>query len=331
MHAPVALLAFYPALKEDFFPPHLEEELSNLFPNLVTCSLGEIGGFWESFLREIDPEVLITGWGAPRLPDQNLPSLRYLCHTAGGVRDLLSRGWIEEGLLVTNWGTTHANSVAECALMLTLAALRNVTAYALELHVDRGWSIAEPPLSLWGRRVGIHGLGAVARSLIRMLRIYQMPILCYSDGVPESVFREAGVERADSLEELFQRSNVIIEVEALTAKSRCQVQEHHLRMLNFGDALINVGRAGVIDQPALERVAREGWLRIGLDVFTEEPIPKESPFRGLRNVTLLPHIAGPTPDRRRDCGEFAVKNLKRYRAGLPLEAVVTLDIYDRST
>jgi len=78
-------------------------------------------------------------------------------------------------------------------------------------------------------------------------------------------------------------------------------------------------------------VAREGKLQIALDVYEQEPLPPDSPFRGLRNVTLLPHLGGPTRDRRRDAGALALQNLRAFLNGGTPQAVVTLDSYDRST
>jgi len=87
----------------------------------------------------------------------------------------------------------------------------------------------------------------------------------------------------------------------------------------------------VVDQDGLLCVAREGQLQIALDVFEQEPLPANSPFRGLPNVALLPHLGGPTRDRRRDAGALAVKNLRAFLRGEPLDAVVTLEVYDRSS
>ena len=90
-------------------------------------------------------------------------------------------------------------------------------------------------------------------------------------------------------------------------------------------------RAAITDETALLRVATEGRIAVGLDVFVQEPLPPDSPWRGLRNASLTPHIAGPTVDRYPDAGAFALKNLRAYAEGRPLEAVVTPAIYDQST
>jgi len=76
------------------------------------------------------------------------------------------------------------------------------------------------------------------------------------------------------------------------------------------------------------RVAREGRVQFGLDVFSVEPLPPNHPLRGLLNVSLTPHLAGPTTDRRRDAGAWALRNLRAYAAGQPLEAQITPESYD---
>jgi phosphoglycerate dehydrogenase-like enzyme len=124
---------------------------------------------------------------------------------------------------------------------------------------------------------------------------------------------------------------VIVELAPLNPATKGIVTEKHLRLIRDGGVFVNVGRAAVVDESALLRVAREGKIFIGLDVFTEEPLPVNSGFRGLPNVSLTPHIAGPTLDRYPDATAFALRNLRAYAAGQPLEAVITPAIYDAST
>jgi phosphoglycerate dehydrogenase-like enzyme len=72
-------------------------------------------------------------------------------------------------------------------------------------------------------------------------------------------------------------------------------------------------------------------LQIALDVFETEPLPPDSPLRGLPNVMLLPHLGGPTYDRRRDAGSHALDNVFSYGSGATPESVVTPQVYDTST
>jgi phosphoglycerate dehydrogenase-like enzyme len=130
---------------------------------------------------------------------------------------------------------------------------------------------------------------------------------------------------------LFATSEIVVELAAATPETYNLVKEAHLRLIPEGGVFVNVGRGCVVDEAGLLRVAREGNLQIALDVFETEPLPVDSPFRGLPNVTLLPHLGGPTRDRRRDAGALALKNLRAYLRGEPQEAVVTLEVYDRSS
>jgi phosphoglycerate dehydrogenase-like enzyme len=179
--------------------------------------------------------------------------------------------------------------------------------------------------------VGIHGFGSISQCLVPMLRPFTSRIQAYSPSMPDTIFPSLGVKRLASLEELFAESDVVVELAAATPENYHVVTESHLRLIPEGGVFVNVGRGCVVDKEGLLRVAREGRLQIALDVFEQEPLPADSPLRGLPNVTLLPHLGGPTRDRRRDAGVLALKNLRAFLRGEPLDAIVTLEVYDRSS
>jgi phosphoglycerate dehydrogenase-like enzyme len=285
-----------------------------------------------------NPEVLLSCWSTPSLPEDWLLStqcrLRYVCHLTGSVRHVLPRAFIERGGLVTNWGAIPAITVAEHALLLALAALRNVGQWRDVL--------ATPPATvhrverlhtrtLVGRRVGLHGFGKVARALVKLLAPFQVEIVGYSAGVPAQHFIEAGVQPASSLREVFSASEVVFECEALTAQTKESVQGAELAALPVGSVFVNVARAGLVDDAALLREASSGRIRVALDVFSTEPLPADSPWWRVPDAVLSPHIAGPTFDQYDACTLEAMNNLRRYFANEPLHSIVTAEIYDRST
>ena len=316
-----------------FFPGEYRARLARLAfdASWVTDTL-EQNGRWPATLQMIQPEIIVSGWTTPSLSGVVPQSLRYLCHVAGSVRNLVPRESIDQGLIVSNWGMLHADTVAECALMLTLSALRRVQWWGRELHEHRRWRGDFPESStLIGKRVGIHGFGAVARNLVELLRPFRVQICAFSEGVPEAHFLEKGVQKMASLNELFTEADIVVEAEALTPQTHNIVSESLLRMIRPGGAFINVGRGAVVDEAALVHVAQEGQLQVALDVYLQEPLPADSPLRGMPNVTLLPHIAGPTSDRYAECGRHALENLERYFRGDAISSRVTPEIYDRST
>lgn len=286
----------------------------------------------EQLLRELDPEVIVAAWKTRPLPQPLPPRLRYVCYLCGSVKKLVTRAQLEQGLLLTNWGGSISRIVAEWALFHVLCCLRRATSWALAMHLEQGWkNSGTETASLFGRRVGIHGFGMVARELVRLLEPFGTQVEVFAPDVDATAEATWGVRRARSLEALFAENDIVVELAPLIPETVGIVTENLLRLIQPGGVFVNVGRGAVVDEAALLRVAREGRIQVGLDVFADEPLPVDSAFRGLRNVTLTPHLAGPTTDRRRDAGAFGLRNLKAYVAGDPLEAVVTPIVFDRSS
>ena len=336
MPCPASLLAVLtPTELREFLPEPLLAHVRSLAPQFrLMDPLGTNDADFARELSAFNPEVLVGCWKTPLLPP-GLPSrLRYVCYLTGSVKRLVTRGHLERGLLVTNWGGSISRTVAECALFHVLACLRNASHWALAMHQPgvgawkNGHSDAR---SLFGRTVGIHGFGPVARELVALLKPWDCPITVFAPDATADLARAHGVERAASLEALFAENQIIVELAPLIPTTSGLVTEKLLRLIPVGGVFVNVGRGAVVDEAALLRVAREGKVAIGLDVFTEEPLPADSGFRALPNVSLTPHLAGPTIDRYADAGAFAVKNLRAYAEDRPLEAVVTSEVYDFSS
>lgn len=292
------------------------------------------GAAWENALRTHNPEVLVTGWNSRRIPEGYLPdderALRYVCHLTGTVRDVVPRALIEKGLLVTNWGTSISHTVAEHAMLLVLAALRNMPLWEKYLEDwPRRRSLSTGRLR--GKRVGIHGFGAIARELVNMLRPFGARVSAFSGGVPHELFLQHGVESAETLENLFAENDILIECEALTATTEGIVCEQMIRLLPPGAVFINVGRSRIVDEDALARVACERGLRLGIDVFHREPPAPDLALRQVPGAILSPHIAGPTTDAFPVLWDFAMENVARYLAGEDLQGLVTLEVFERST
>jgi len=283
-------------------------------------------------LAAANPEVLLTCWKTPPLPAQLPPNLRYVCHLAGSIKKLVSREPLAQGLIVSNWGGSISRIVAEFALFHILSCLRRASHWTLVMHREGGWKNGDTETaSLYGRRVGLHGFGLISRELVRLLQPFGCTISACAPDVDSATEARFGIKRIATLEALFAHNDIIVELAPLIPATTGIVTEELLRLIPPGGVFVNVGRGAVVDEAALLRVAQEGRINIGLDVFTVEPLPADSGFRGLPNVTLTPHLAGPTNDRRRDAGEFALQNLRAYAEGRPLQAVIDPRVYDSST
>lgn len=294
---------------------------------------------WEKLLATLKPEVVVTCWESPGLPaslarDNALP-VRYVCHLTGGVKGIVARDMIERGLLVSNWAGTISHMIAEHALLLTLGALRGMPLWRPDMLAPPN-SPGRTPINtrtLFGRKVGIHGFGAIVRRLIPLLQPFGVKISSYSAGVPAEVFAQHGVHQCQSLDELAANNEIFIELEALTPQSRGTVDARILGLLPEDAFFVNVGRGAVVDETTLADLAARGKIHVALDVFVREPLPLDSLLLQVPGALLSPHIAGPTHDGYPLLGDFGLANLHRYLSGHPeqIEGRVTLEIYDRTT
>jgi phosphoglycerate dehydrogenase-like enzyme len=286
-------------------------------------------------LKETMAEAVITSWSTPAFQPEwlaELPHLRYVAHTTGSVRHLIPRVFLENGLLVTNWGKLAGGAVAEHALLLVLAGLRRLPDWAPVIAGESDWHPAPVRTqTLYGRRVGIHGFGNVARALVALLRPFGVEVRAFSEGVPREEFANLGVHYCASLEDLFSGCEILVECEALSPQNQYSVTRKILQLLAPGALFVNVGRGRITDEEALADLALAGHLRLALDVFANDPIAPDSPLHRVPDAILSPHIAGPTVDQLPECGALVRRNLSAFFAGQPLEARVTLEIYDRAT
>ncbi len=326
----VLLAVLTPTEVRDFFPEPMWSEIQQTaaaFHYIDSTAISPTD--FDRELLATNPEILIACWRTPPLPAVLPPRLRYVCYLTGSVKRLVSRAHLRPDLLVTNWGKSVSHIVAEGALFHMLSCLRRATAWTIGMHQLGAWKDeSTQTASLFGRKVGLHGFGKVARELVKLIRAFGVQISVFAPDVTPTVENEWGVRPAGSLENLFSENDVVVEVAPLIPETYHVVQERHLRLLRPGSVFVNVGRADIVDEEALVRVAREGRVQFGLDVFSIEPLPPNHPLRGLLNVSLTPHLAGPTTDRRRDAGAWALRNLRAYAAGQPLEAQITPESYD---
>lgn len=339
MTAHKLLIALTEDEEKDFLPPKVRAQLEALpiEKQWVRLPVASPEAF-NALLVESGATALMAAWACPTLAD-DLPvgagGLEFIGYFPGSIKKKVPRVLLEKGLKVTNWGNTISRTISECGLLLTLSCMRRASHWAVAMHRDGAWKqgLQTVTQSLFERRVGIHGFGNIAQQMIPLLRPFGVSIAAYSPSVPDAIYEEYGVARATSLEQLFSENDVILELAPYHERNHHIVNEALLRSIPEGGAFINIGRGAVVDEEALIRVARDRAddLQIALDVYEKEPLPVDSPLRGLSNVALLPHIAGPTKDRRCDSAALAIENMQRFLRGEAIPDLITPEVYDRST
>jgi phosphoglycerate dehydrogenase-like enzyme len=275
-------------------------------------------------------DAVVTGWGSPRFSEEVLDAadcLRIIAHSAGSIKHMLPPLVFERGITVTHAAAAIAPAVADLSLALTMLLLRHVHVHDQALKAG-GWaSTKAPPLGaeLTGSRVGVVGAGYTGRCFIKLLRALEAEVWVYDPYLTDERAKELGVRKA-GLNELFAECPVVSVQAPSTEETYHMIGAEQLCLLRDGAGFVNTARSWVIDYDALLAELQKGRIHAALDVFDQEPLPADSPFRRLDNVILTPHVAGASVQARHRQGQFVVEELERFFSGQPLVYQVTGDM-----
>jgi len=224
------------------------------------------------------------------------------------------------GIAVTNTPGANATAVAEHTLALILALARRLPQTDREVR-QGGWPRAMA-VQLQGKVLGIIGLGAIGRQVAGLGKGIGMEVIAWTFHPSDEMTRRLGI-RMVPLEELLKGADVISIHVRLSPQSEGLIGERELRMMKPTAFLVNTARGKIVDQTALVKALREGWIAgAALDVFEVEPLPPDNPLKTLDNVILTPHSASMTKEAIEGGLLQAVENIKNFLAGTPTNLVV---------
>ncbi len=271
-----------------------------------------------------EAEGVIVCHGAPRLTEELLAGagrLRIVGELEGDrfAERIDVEAAVRRGVRVVDTTNGSSYPVSEWALALMLIALRNAGEHFRRLIAgesyrrskdDRGYVDGE----LTGKRVGLIGCGHVGRRLIELLRPFRVEMWVHDPYIPKDIPDILGFTLT-SLENVLRQSNVVVCCAPLTPRTRRLIGGRELDMIPSGAVFVNVSRGAIVDPEALVERLRRGDITAGLDVFDPEPIPADSPIRGLPNVFLSPHIAGVTLASRTRFFRLMTDEFERFFRG----------------
>ncbi len=218
------------------------------------------------------------------------------------------------------------DATADLAFSLLMAAARRI-AEADRFVRSRSWKQWSPRLllgqTIWGKTLGIVGLGRIGQAVAQRARGFNMRIL-YTDETRRSPDEEQRLSvEYHPLDALIRESDFITLHVPLNDRTHHLIDDGRLKAMKRSAILVNTSRGAVVDQQALVAALKEQWIAgAGLDVFEQEPIAGDDPLLALDNVVLLPHIGSATHETRGKMAEIAARNILNVLAGKkPLYAV----------
>lgn len=212
----------------------------------------------------------------------------------------------KRGITVTNTPGVNSESVADLAFGLMLSAARKIP--VIDRKVKSGEWPRTTGVEIYGKTIGIFGLGAIGKGIARRAGGFSMNILAY-DPFLDRAFAEANGIRECTADELIRESDIISLHLPLNENTRNIINSDAIAKMKQGAIIINTARGGLIDEAAAYEALKDGRLGgLGLDAFEKEP-PGNSPLFELENVVVTPHAGAHTAEAVENMGIVAVQNL----------------------
>ncbi|MDF2962544.1 MAG: hydroxyacid dehydrogenase [Paenibacillus sp.] len=288
----------------------------------------------EQLRRDIHQyDACITSWGSPKLTADILAEakrLQFIGHAAGTLTPYVDPAAFRSGITVVNANTALARSTAELTLSLMLAGAWEIGKYRDRLRGGAWGDNGNTVMGLYGQKVGIIGIGEVAREVIRLLRGFDTRIMLCSPYCTQEEADSLGVTLG-SMEAVLKESRIVSLHDTLTASTRGMIGLEQLKLLPDGALLVNTARGLLIDEEALAEQLSSGRIHAALDVFHHEPLPADYPLLKLPNVICLPHIGAYSGYWKSQLAAMVVEDLARFAAGEPLLRQVDAARFERMT
>ena len=284
-------------------------------------------------IREKGVDVLVVRSTAVTAPMLEAGGLSLVVRAGAGYNTIDVATASKRGIYVSNCPGKNAIAVAELAFALILALDRRVPDNVVDLRAGR-WNKKEysKARGLFGRTLGLLGYGSIGQETAKRGHAFGMPIVVWSrrfaTGKEHVADQPIPMQLAASPAELAERSDVLSVHLALNADTRGLVDASILDQLRPGSYFINTARGEVVDYAAVERVAREREIRVGLDVFAAEPTSGTGEFRdaitSLPNVYGTHHIGASTDQAQEAIAAETVRIVKSYKDTGKVPNVVNL-------
>lgn len=236
------------------------------------------------------------------------PGLKAIAKYGTGIDNIDLDAAKARGIKVSVTAGANSAAVADCAFGMLIAMARKLPLIDSECRTGNWKKISTKDVS--GAVLGIVGMGAIGRLMVRRAQGFDMKVLAYDPYWDEAFAAQYGVVRAE-LDEIFAQADFISLHVPLLPSTREMVGEKQLNMMKKDAVLINCARGELIDEDALLRALEQG--RIGgaaLDVFVKEP-PEDPRWYILNNVLLGSHCAASTAGASLNMGRMATENLIR--------------------
>jgi len=237
------------------------------------------------------------------------------------------------GILVVNTPGANTIGATELTMMHMLTILRNGHR-AHESMLEHRWDRKRfMGTELYGKTLGIIGLGNIGSQVAIRARSFGMKVMAYDPYIPREKAEKLNVRLVDRLDDMLREIDVLTIHAPLTHETRNMIGEKEFEIMKDGIYIVNCARGGIVNESALLKFLERGKVRgVALDVFSREPPPPEfiDRLRRFENVSLSPHIGANTYESQENVAVIVAQQVLKALRGQTVEYVVNAPFPDLS-
>ncbi|MCE9584856.1 MAG: hypothetical protein K8T20_20390 [Planctomycetes bacterium] len=289
------------------------EKKTGMTEDQVAAEIGNYDGLIVRSATKVTPKIVAAG-----------KKLKIVGRAGAGVDNIDVAACVKAGIIVENTPGGNTTSAGEHALALMFSLSRHVAFCDREMRAG-GWpKKGTTGVELTGKTLGLLGLGRVAGVVAKVGRALDMTVLVYDPYLPDARAAELGVKKT-TLDALLAAADFISVHSPLTPETKNLIGAAQFAKMKKTARLVNAARGGIVDETALLDALKTGKIAgAALDVFENEPLAAESPFRSLPNVVLTPHLGASTEEaQERVAVEIAEQFVDYFKSGTVRNAVTT--------
>lgn len=270
----------------------------------------------EVIRKYIDDDVVATVNGLEPVTEKTLKAahgLKFITKHGIGLDNIDLPGCAAHGVAVANTPGANRQAVADLIVGMMLSLARHIPAADHSIKSGRWEGFFGT--AVYGKTLGIIGMGAIGREVIQRCEGFRMKVLAYDPFWDEEYAAAHNVERCE-LDDLLGRADYISISLHLTKETFHMIGEREFDLMKSTAYFINCSRGAVADEKAMIRALESGKIAgVGLDAFTVEPIEQDNPLLKMDNVVLTPHIGFYTDEALTSTSLYAAQNIVRFFSG----------------
>lgn len=284
---------------------------------LVQTDLKNSADYW------YDADILLA-WGQMDI-DPYLPSakqLKWIQTLSAGVDQILTPSVIQKEIIVTNTRGIHGIPISEYIFSTLLSYKRKLNVLKKQQSIS-SWDRVVGD-EIYSKTIGIIGLGSIGREIAKRAKAFGMVVLASKATQSEELFIDE-LYLSNEIETLLPKCDIVVLALPLTEQTHHLFNSEKFELMKKNVCFINISRGEVVVEKDLIKALVNGKIEHAiLDVFEKEPLPIDSPFWQLENVTLTPHISALTPYYMERAIQLFSTNIERYLTEKPLSNIINL-------